>query len=317
MAGVANKALWLALKTAIARHRHIEFTWVKAHSGLSHNEIGDTLATRGVKGGTYCPTDWFDELAPDTEQEDDPSIPNTEVITQTEEWADEEHLPTFGTREIVYGFNEEETAEAAETLAAAEAAEHEKAQDRGLRHFLHEVMGNSSTPVTEDEDDHVEAGIPVVKPGMTVVDVDSELPEPSRDPEFHLQEGHVGAVDLPAPVAPYAWSSTWAQAREEAARRQAEEERFSWMKDADLQMLSMGLEPVPWEQFAEAISHTGESQFQAIEQRACGEQVLETGEQPGPGSLVGATSVVRSLTVITALRRSVTVGMLPVRRQRC
>jgi hypothetical protein len=74
------------------------------------------------------------------------------------------------------------------------------------------------------------------------------------------------------------------------------------MKEADLQMLSMGLEPVPWEQFAEAIRQTGEFQFQAIEQRTCGEQVLETGEQPGPGSLVGATLVVRSVKVITALR---------------
>jgi ribonuclease HI len=83
-AGVANKSLWLALDAAVARHRRIEFTWVKAHSGLIHNEIADTLATRGVKGGTYCPIDWFDKLPPDTEEEDDPSIPATEVITQTD-----------------------------------------------------------------------------------------------------------------------------------------------------------------------------------------------------------------------------------------
>jgi ribonuclease HI len=51
-AGVANKSLWLALDAAVARHRHIEFTWVKAHSGILHNEIADTLATRGVKGST-------------------------------------------------------------------------------------------------------------------------------------------------------------------------------------------------------------------------------------------------------------------------
>jgi ribonuclease HI len=68
-AGVANKSLWLALETAIARHRSIEFTWVRAHSGLRHNEIADTLATRRVKGSSYCLTDWFDELPPDTEEE--------------------------------------------------------------------------------------------------------------------------------------------------------------------------------------------------------------------------------------------------------
>jgi hypothetical protein len=68
----------------------------------------------------------------------------------------------------------------------------------------------------------------------------------------------MGAVDLPESMAPSPWSSTWAQAREKAERRRAEEERFSWMKDADLQMLSMGLEPVPWEELAEVISQTRE-----------------------------------------------------------
>jgi hypothetical protein len=74
------------------------------------------------------------------------------------------------------------------------------------------------------------------------------------------------------------------------------------MKDADLQMLSMGLEPVPWEQFADAISQSGEYQFQAVEQRASSEQVSETGEPPGPHSMVGATLVVRSHTIVTALK---------------
>jgi hypothetical protein len=31
-----------------------------------------------------------------------------EVTTQTDEWADEEHLPSFGTRAKVYGLNGEE-----------------------------------------------------------------------------------------------------------------------------------------------------------------------------------------------------------------
>jgi hypothetical protein len=111
----------MALESAIARHRCIEFTWVKAHSGLLHNEIADTFATKGVKGTTYCTIDWFDQFPPDTEEEDDPTIPPTEVITQTEEFgADEEHLPSPGTKVTVYGFNEEEAAEIAE--AAAESA---------------------------------------------------------------------------------------------------------------------------------------------------------------------------------------------------
>jgi ribonuclease HI len=59
-AGVANKSLWIALDAAIAIHERVEFSWVKAHSGLVHNEVADTLATRGFKGSTYCPTDRFD-----------------------------------------------------------------------------------------------------------------------------------------------------------------------------------------------------------------------------------------------------------------
>jgi hypothetical protein len=73
---------------------------------LLYNEVADTLATRGVKGGTYCPVSWFDDLPEDTETEDDPNIPQTEVITQTDEFgADDEHLPQFGTLAVVYGFS--------------------------------------------------------------------------------------------------------------------------------------------------------------------------------------------------------------------
>jgi ribonuclease HI len=126
-AGVANKSLWLGLEAAIARHKRVEFTWVKAHSGILHNEIADTLATRGVKGTTYCPVSWFDNLPADIETEDDPQ---TEIITQTEEFgADEEHLPSFGTVGVVYGFNDEEAAERAE------------GREQSIRHFLHDQCG--------------------------------------------------------------------------------------------------------------------------------------------------------------------------------
>jgi hypothetical protein len=64
-------------------------------------------------------------------------------------------------------------------------------------------------------------------------------------------------------------------------------------------LLYMGLEPIPWEQLADAISQSGETQFQAIEQRTCEEQVSESGGQPGPGSLVGATLVVRSFSHVS------------------
>jgi hypothetical protein len=78
------------------------------------------------------------------------------------------------------------------------------------------------------------------------------------------------------------------------------EERFKWMKEADLQMLSMGMEPCPWEQFAAEIAKTGETEFQVIEQRACTEEVMQSEVPPGGESLVGATLVIRSRTVVTA-----------------
>jgi hypothetical protein len=137
-AGVTNKTLWLGLESAIARHRRVEFTWVKAHSGLLHNEVADTLATRGVKGGTYCPVSWSDVLPADTETEDDPNIPQTELITQTEEFgADDEHLPSFGTPAVVYGLDEEEAAERAEE------------REQSIQQFLKDQHDESSTPVSD------------------------------------------------------------------------------------------------------------------------------------------------------------------------
>jgi hypothetical protein len=43
----------------------------------------------------------------------------------------------------------------------------------------------------------------------------------------------------------------------------AMEEQFSWMTEADQNMLQSGLEPVPSDHFAEVIGRKGEGQFQA------------------------------------------------------
>jgi hypothetical protein len=118
---------------------------------------------------------------------------------------------------------------------------------------------------------------------VKIVDSEPEFPEPAPEPECHLVDGASGVVDMPGPVAPHAWSSTWAQARAEASRHQAEEELFSRMKEADRYMPCMGIEPIPRDEYAEVVSQMGESQFQAIEQRTCEEHVTESGEAPGPG----------------------------------
>jgi hypothetical protein len=78
------------------------------------------------------------------------------------------HLPSFGTRAVVYGFNEEEAAEIAEAAAEAERAQREADRERSIRHFLHDTCENSSTHVTDDEDYSYTGGTMVMTPEMTV-----------------------------------------------------------------------------------------------------------------------------------------------------
>jgi ribonuclease HI len=100
-AGVANKSLWMSLDTEIARRRAVQFSWVKAHSRILLNEIADTLTTRRVDSKSDFPRNRFDELPADTEPEDGPELCNmAPVITQTAEWDEDVHVPTFSARAI-------------------------------------------------------------------------------------------------------------------------------------------------------------------------------------------------------------------------
>jgi hypothetical protein len=237
-----------------------------------HNEVADTLATRGVKGTKYGPINWFDQLPPDTEDEDDPSIPPTEVITQTDEFgADDEHLPSFGTQAIVYEFGKEEAEEWAEE------------RERWIRHFLYEQCENSSTPVTDDEDYSHAQNTVVTTSGWKAVEGVSEQESQQRS-GFSIQVGEVGNIDLPESMIHSPWNSKLELSREDSEQRQMLEERFEWMTEADIQMLTMALEPYPWEHFAEVIRGTQEWKFQAIAQRACTEDVHQMGVPPKPDS---------------------------------
>jgi hypothetical protein len=60
---------------------------------------------------------------------------------------------------------------------------------------------------------------------------------------------------------------------------------------------------------------TQEWKFQAIEQRACEEEVMQRGIPPRPDSLLGATLAVRSHTVISVYNRSVIAETHP--KQQC
>jgi hypothetical protein len=88
--GVTNAILWRKLETAIARTERVQFTWVKAHSGILLNECGDQLATRGVKGsshGTIAPIP-INELESQQELEMD-----DDDITQWDDWHVTDQLP--------------------------------------------------------------------------------------------------------------------------------------------------------------------------------------------------------------------------------
>lgn len=45
---VKNIDLWQRLDAAVARHRQVEWRWVKGHSGHPENEQADQLANRGI-----------------------------------------------------------------------------------------------------------------------------------------------------------------------------------------------------------------------------------------------------------------------------
>jgi hypothetical protein len=97
------------------------------------------------------------------------------------------------------------------------------------------------------------------------------------------------------------WSNSWAQAQAEAQQIREMEERFSWMKEADKGMLSLGLEPYPWCQFAEVIERTGETEFMVFEQRGSGRDVYRESCPDGAEMVMGASLVVRTRTCVTAL----------------
>ena len=48
---VKNQDLWELLSTAIARHPHIEWFWVKGHNDHPGNERADQLANQAIDEG--------------------------------------------------------------------------------------------------------------------------------------------------------------------------------------------------------------------------------------------------------------------------
>jgi hypothetical protein len=164
----------------------------KAHSGILHNEIADTLATRLVSGSTYCPTTQYEEIPTDSDKEDDPEMNGViPLIRQDDEWDDEIHFPTFSTA-VASQDQEEETSQ--------------EQRDRQFQHFSPNILGSPSAEVTYD---------------------DSYLAKPDPDSTVVVLRGGMRIVDpgeLEPPADPIkTWSSqTWKQAKEDAARETAQ-----------------------------------------------------------------------------------------------
>jgi ribonuclease HI len=224
---VGNKSLWRELDAQIARHKLGQFSWVNAHSGIVHNEIADTLATRGAGESSYCPTNRYDELPGDTETEDRLEMRDVDqLITQDDELDEDLHLPTFSTEVC---------------SLALEATD----CDREFRHFSHDILGNSTAEVSpEDSDSDMRT-----QGDHTLV----------MNGGMRVEDG--GIVDLPG-VPFKTWDShySWAQAKADAARGRAEEQafiaEFGWMTEA-----------ITCERFAEESEQRGVSIFKAIETR--------------------------------------------------
>jgi hypothetical protein len=70
----------------------VEFTWVKAHSGILLNECADQLATRGASGGSYGPNIPATDVRayePENAEEfvmDDPNVTQWEDSVDPEHW---------------------------------------------------------------------------------------------------------------------------------------------------------------------------------------------------------------------------------------
>jgi hypothetical protein len=198
---------------------------------LLHDEIADALATKGFKGDSYCPTDRFDALPEDTEPEDIPEMRNvTPLIMQMEECDEEYHLPRFGKAADVCRFEEEEARDHA---------------DETFNRFSRDVLGNSSAVASDESDSPQREDTIVMTGNMSIIQEGvrtygqyiSQSFGPASDDGEHMTEIAPGLMDSPA-VAPQAWSTSFAQARSEAIRQQAEEERFSWMTEADQDILT-------------------------------------------------------------------------------
>jgi hypothetical protein len=132
------------------------------------------------------------------------------LITQTEEYDEDVHLPQFSKRAEAYGF---------------EAGEAQDEADETFNRFSRDVLGNSSAVVSDESDGpHGEDAIVltgnmgIVQEGVKTYDqyISQNFGPTTRD-EVHMTAISPEIVDSPA-IAPHACSTSFSQARSEAKR---------------------------------------------------------------------------------------------------
>jgi hypothetical protein len=171
----------------------VGFSWVRAHSGLVHNEIADTLATRGVNGSSYCPLNRFDVLPADAEPED---------VFDAQNAGRSSRKLTNGTKTFIChrSVHERPFSDLAEVT---------------FNRFSRDVLGNWSAIVSDDSDVPQGEHIPVMTGGMRVV---SDEEQEESAPEV---------VTLPTiEFKPWSGNWTWPQALEADRREMAERLAF-------------------------------------------------------------------------------------------
>jgi hypothetical protein len=163
-----------------------------------------------------------------------------QVITQTSEWVDETQPPTFSARVVSLGLEQDEK---------------QDIDDSEFRNFARNVLGNSSTPVSDDSD--VQQGEDtVVMTGETqVVPDEKSTSEAAAQPTFEFKP----------------WSGNWTRPQAlEADRRQKTErlafqQEFGWMREADHCLIGHGPHQVTRERFISNAEQSGDLHFKAIE----------------------------------------------------
>jgi hypothetical protein len=248
---------------------------VKAHCGILLNECADQLATRGVQGGSYCPTNQFDELPAD-ETESPEVFPESEhVITQDEEFSLSDIPEFFGQRVVSVG------------LAAD--VEREKQAEMFSR-FGHDFLVATSAELSPGGGEDEGQSLIPEDSNVIVVGPDDQVQDEQQGPDWEQIRGAFPRQQ-----------ATWADQMAAQQREREFEAQYSWMSDAERHMLSIpDAHPVSWAQFQAESNAQGPQPFKGIEQR-----YLEEGSvPPGPGSdmMIGAAYVLWSETMITVIK---------------